>query len=40
MRAPVHVVVYLYDAERLRITRLLHEAMDLPHHLEQPGADG
>lgn len=30
---PPHVVAYRFDEARVRIVRVLHEAMDLPRHL-------
>jgi toxin ParE1/3/4 len=30
---PPHVIAYRFDEERVRIVRVLHEAMDLPRHL-------
>jgi toxin ParE1/3/4 len=33
VRSPVHVIAYRFDDQRVEIVRLLHEAMDLPHHL-------
>jgi toxin ParE1/3/4 len=37
VRSPVHVFAYRFDDQRVQIVRLLHEAMDLPHHLN-PGS--
>ena len=34
VRAPVHVIAYQFDDRRVDIVRILHEAMDLPRHLE------
>ena len=31
---PPHVIAYRFDDERVRIIRVLHEAMDLPRHLD------
>jgi toxin ParE1/3/4 len=36
VRAPVHVLAYRFNDEKLEIIRLLHEAMDLPRHLSPP----
>lgn len=35
VRSPSHVVVFRFDDQRVEIVRLLHEAMDLPHHLRR-----
>lgn len=38
VRSPTHVVVFRFDDQTVEIVRLLHEAMDLPHHLgKRPG---
>ena len=34
MRAPPHIVVFRFDDQMVEIVRLLHEAMDLPRHLD------
>jgi len=35
VRSPPHVVVFRFDAQTVEIVRLLHEAMDLPDHLQR-----
>lgn len=34
VNAPPHVIAYRFDDQRVRIVRVLHEAMDLPRHLQ------
>ena len=34
VRAPPHIVVFRFDDQMVEIVRLLHEAMDLPRHLD------
>jgi plasmid stabilization system protein ParE len=34
---PRHVLVYRYDAMRLEIVRILHDRMDIPARLTEPG---
>lgn len=33
IRNPRHLVAYTFDAQVLRVQRVLHDAMDLPRHL-------
>jgi toxin ParE1/3/4 len=35
VRSPPHVIAYRFDDQTVEIVRLLHEAMDLPRHLER-----
>lgn len=34
VRSPRHVIAYVFDAEVITILRVLHDAMDLPRHLQ------
>ncbi len=35
VRSPPHLVIYRYDELEVEIVRVLHAAMDLPHHLAE-----
>lgn len=36
VRRPRHLIVYTYDDEFMRVIRVLHDAMDLPHQATKP----
>jgi plasmid stabilization system protein ParE len=39
VRSPRHIVAYTFDADTLRVLRLLHDSMDVAAELEEGGAD-